>query len=124
MASLRTSLVDLALPRFDIESRFDLVDRLAALGMTTAFGSAADFSGITTDERLHISRVIHQADMTVDEAGTEAAAATIIVMGDITGPPGEQVELRVDHPFIVVLRDRPTAAAVFVARVEDPSATR
>ena len=124
VATLRTSLVDLALPRFDIESRFDLVDRLAALGMTTAFGSAADFGGITTDERLHISRVIHQADMTVDEAGTEAAAATIIVMGDITGPPGEQVELRVDHPFIVVLRDRPTGAAVFVARVEDPSATR
>ena len=123
VASLRHPTVDLAMPRFDIESRFDLVSLLAALGMPTAFSSEADFSGITTDEALFISRVIHQANITVDEAGTEAAAATVVGM-DTTAMPGELVELKVDHPFIVVLRDHPTGAVVFMARVEDPSAVR
>ena len=119
VASLGDATVDLSMPRFDIESRFDLGSLLAALGMPAAFSSAADFSGITTDEALSISKVIHQANITVDEAGTEAAAATIIGM-DTTGVPGELVELKVDHPFIVVLRDRTTGAVVFMARVENP----
>ena len=123
VASLGDATVDLSMPRFDIESRFDLGSLLAALGMPAAFSSAADFSGITTDEALSISKVIHQANITVDEAGTEAAAATIIGM-DTTGVPGELVELKVDHPFIVVLRDRTTGAVVFMARVENPSAVR
>lgn len=123
VASQGSPLVELWLPKFDIESRFDLGSLLEALGMPTAFGSGADFSGITTDEALFISKVIHQANITVDEAGTEAAAATIIGM-DTSGGPGELVQLKVDRPFIVVLRDKPTGAVVFTARVEDPSATR
>jgi serpin B len=122
-SSLSARRVDLTMPKFDIESRFDLGQTLAALGMPTAFGRMADFSGITSEVELHISTVIHVANMTVDEAGTEAAAATVIAIGDTAGP-AEPVELRVDHPFIVVIRDTVTGAAVFVVRVEDPSATR
>jgi serpin B len=124
VGSLETPQVDLWLPSFDIESRADLGELLAALGMPAAFDpSRADFGGITTQEQLFISAVIHQANMTVDEAGTEAAAATVVGM-DTTSAPIDRVELRVDHPFLVVLRDRTTGAVVFLARVADPAATR
>jgi len=124
VGSLDTPHVDLWMPSFDIESRANLGELLAALGMPAAFDpSRADFGGITTQEQLFISAVIHQANMTVDEAGTEAAAATVVGM-DTTSAPIDQVELRVDRPFLVVLRDRTTGAVVFLARVADPAATR
>ncbi len=124
VGSLDTPLVDLWMPSFDIESRADLSELLAALGMPAAFDpNRADFGGITTQEQLFISTVIHQANMTVDEAGTEAAAATVVGM-DTTSAPIDRVELRVDRPFLVVLRDRTTGAVVFLARVANPAATR
>jgi serpin B len=121
--ALTTTRVDLKLPRFDIESRADLGELLAALGMPTAFSGDADFSGITTAEALQIASVIHQANITVDEKGTEAAAATVVGF-DTSGGGPEPVTLRVDRPFLVVLRDVPTGAIVFLARVADPSMTR
>jgi serpin B len=120
--SLETGRVDLTLPKFDFESVFELSDVLAALGMPTAFSGAADFSGITRAERLRIATVIHQANITVDEAGTEAAAATII--GFDTSGGGKPPTLRVDRPFLFAIRDVPTGAVVFLGRVSDPSATR
>jgi serpin B len=117
--SLEGARVDLALPKFDFESEFELSDVLAALGMPTAFGGAADFSGITTAEALAISKVIHQANITVDEAGTEAAAATVIALGDMAGPT-EPVTLQVDRPFLFAIRDVTTGAVVFIGRVADP----
>jgi serpin B len=121
--SLEAGRVDLTLPKSDFESVFELSDILAALGMPTAFSGAADFSGITTAEALAIRKVIHQANSTVDEAGTEAAAATVIALGDISGPD-EPPTLRVDRPFLFAIRDVPTGAVVFLGRVSDPSATR
>jgi serpin B len=91
--------------------------------MPTAFSGAADFSGITTAEALRIASVIHQANMTVDEKGTEAAAATVVGF-DTSGGGPEPIRLRVDRPFLVVLRDAPTGAIVFLGRVADPSKTR
>jgi serpin B len=123
VASLEGREVDLRLPRFDVESRADLAELLGALGMPTAFSDGADFSGITTAEALRIASVVHQANMTVDEKGTEAAAATVVGF-DTTGGRPEPVELRVDRPFLVLLRDVPTGAVVFVGRVADPSETR
>ena len=108
------------MPRFDIESSLELADALAALGMPTAFDGAADFSGITTAEALQIAKVVHQANMTVDEKGTEAAAATVVIMR----LSAARVEVRIDRPFLVVLRDVPTGAIVFLGRVADPSETR
>jgi serpin B len=121
--ALAETQVDLALPKFSIETKAELGAILAALGMPTAFADAADFGGITTAERLAIAEVIHQANIDVDEKGTEAAAATAVVMR-ATGMPAEPVTVRVDRPFVFALRDVPTGAILFLGRVGDPSITR
>ena len=116
--------VDLALPRFSTETEANLADLLKAMGMPLAFDpTAADFSGITTEDRLYIARVIHQANIDVDEKGTEAAAATAVVM-DVGGPgePFEPFVIRVDRPFLFVLTDVPSGAILFLGQVADPSA--
>jgi serpin B len=120
--SLEGGRVNLTLPKFDFESVYELSDLLAALGMPTAFSGTADFSGITTAEALKISKVIHQANITIDEAGTEAAAATVI--GFDTSGGVEPPTLRVDRPFLFAIRDVPTGAIVFMGRVTDPSESR
>ncbi|HEU4671583.1 MAG TPA: serpin family protein [Candidatus Limnocylindrales bacterium] len=117
--------VRLSLPRFGIDTRATLQDLLASLGMrraTDPFG--ADFSGITTEAPLYIAKVIHQANIDVDEKGTEAAAATAVGMdvGGCTRPaPKRVVPLRVDRPFLFLVRDVRTGAIVFMGRVLDPS---
>jgi serpin B len=120
---LEGAQVNLVLPKFSIETKAELGALLAALGMPTAFTDDADFSGITTAERLAISEVIHQANIDVDEKGTEAAAATAVVMR-ATSMPVEPVTVRVDRPFLFALRDVPTGAVLFLGRVGDPSITR
>jgi serpin B len=115
--------VELAMPRFSTESRLELGDVLAALGMPTAFTDRADFSGMTTEERLAIAAVIHQANIDVDEAGTEAAAATVVAMAG-SAAPTEIVTLTIDRPFLFALRDTVTGAVVFLGRIADPSAGR
>ncbi len=88
--------------------------------MPSAFDpDRADFSGITTEEALFISDVVHQANIDVDEKGTTAAAATAVVMRATAIP--QHVALLVDRPFIFALRDRPTGAVLFLGRVTDPS---
>lgn len=123
-SALGQANVRLAFPRFGIESKLELGDLLGALGMPSAFDpDAADFSGITAADRLYISAVIHQANIDVDEKGTEAAAATAVVLR-ATGMPAETVELNVDRPFLFALRDAETGAVVFLGRVADPSIGR
>jgi serine protease inhibitor len=121
--ALSDTEVALALPKFGIETKTDLASTLAALGMPSAFDDRADFSGITTAEQLEISDVIHQANIDVDEKGTEAAAATAVVMR-ATAMPAEPVTLRVDRPFLFALRDVPTGSILFLGRVGDPSIAR
>lgn len=112
--------VELSMPRFEFESEFGLSEALAALGMETAFSSDADFSGMTGDRDLFISEVVHKAFVSVDEAGTEAAAATAVVMKmSAMGP--QPVRVALDHPFIFIIRDMETEAVLFVGRVTDPS---
>jgi serpin B len=120
-AGLSTRGVVLGLPRFGAESQLDLGAVLATLGMPTAFSDAADFSGITTQERLLIDAVIHQANIDVDEKGTEAAAATAVVMR-AAGLPNDTVTLTVDRPFLFALRDVDTGAVVFLGRIANPPA--
>jgi len=113
--------VALTLPRFEVESDFSLADALAAMGMADAFSSGADFSGMTGGRDLFISEVVHKAFVSVDEAGTEAAAATAVVMKRLALPE-EPVEVSVDRPFIFLIRDVQTGAILFVGRIVDPSA--
>jgi serpin B len=115
----------LFMPRFGIDTKGDLVPALEALGIRAAVDSAqANFNGITPGGRLFIAAVIHEANIDVDEKGTEAAAATAIVMdtGGCTGPgPARTVTLRLDRPFLYFVRDLETGAIVFMGRVMDPS---
>jgi serpin B len=112
--------VILALPKFGTESKLELGPVLAALGMPTAFTDAADFSGITKEQALQISAVIHQANIDVDENGTAAAAATAVVMR-ATAMPAEPVTLTVDRPFLFALRDVESGAVLFQGRIADPT---
>lgn len=115
--------VELAFPRFKVETNVKLADVLAPLGMPTAFDLlAADFSGITVEEPLFIGEVFHQANIDVDEEGTEAAAATAIGM-PVGSMPEEPVAMTIDRPFLFVLRDIPTGAILFLGRVTDPNTT-
>jgi serpin B len=120
-AALEPRPVDLWLPKFGIETKTDLATVLAAMGMPDAFNpDLADFSGMTAQERLYISAVIHQANIDVDEKGTTAAAATAVVMR-ATGAPREPVVLRVDRPFLFALRDIDTGTVLFLGRVVEPA---
>jgi serpin B len=122
-ADLEPRTVDLSLPKFGFETRAELSDLLAIMGMPSAFDAErADFSAITAELDLVISKVIHQANIDVDEKGTEAAAATAVVM-DTTGGPVDVVTVRVDRPFLFAIRDRETGAVVFLGQVTDPRAT-
>ena len=114
--------VHLTMPKFTYESEFRLKDALVELGMPDAFENWADFSGITeissVDERLKISDVFHKAFVSVDEAGTEAAAATAVVII----PPALPLEVRLDRPFLFIIRDIETGAILFLGRVVNPVA--
>jgi len=118
--------VAVTMPRFGIETRADLADALAAMGMPLAFDvETADFTGISSiasETGLYIKKVIHEANIDVDEKGTEAAAATAVVMATGGGPGSRQIVFKVDRPFMFVLRDVPTGAVLFMGRVVDPSA--
>jgi serpin B len=118
---LESREVALTMPGFEFESEFSLRDTLAAMGMPIAFTGAADFSGMTGGRDLQIAEVIHKAFVSVDEAGTEAAAATAVVM-ELTAMPEEPVEVTVDHPFIFLIRDIETGTILFIGRVVNPGA--
>ncbi|MFW0859120.1 MAG: serpin family protein [Dehalococcoidia bacterium] len=114
--------VALAMPRFEFESSFSLKEALKMMGMPLAFSANdADFSGITGTRDLFIADVVHKAFVSVDEAGTEAAAATAVVVGIVAMPP-EPVEVTVDRPFVFLIRDIETGTILFVGRVANPGA--
>ena len=108
--------VALTMPKFEFESDFSLAKTLAAMGMPVAFSEAADFSGMTGPRDLAIAEILHKAFVSVDEAGTEAAAATAVVMKE-TAIPEPPVEVTVDRPFVFLIRDIETGAILFVGRV-------
>lgn len=112
--------VTLSMPKFDFESSFDLGETLATMGMPDAFSELADFSGMTGSPELFISAVVHKAFVSVDESGTEAAAATGVGMAE-SAPEGH-VELTVDRPFVFLIRDSRTGAVLFAGRVINPVA--
>jgi len=115
--------VDLTLPRFKFTSQFGLKDPLSQLGMVEAFDPGkADFSGMTTSEKLFISAVLHKAFVAVDEKGTEAAAATAVAISATAMPQEPQIVFRADRPFLFLIRHRPTGAVLFLGRLANPGA--
>lgn len=115
--------LEVTMPRWDFRSQVSLEAVLDTLGMKSAFDPAtADFSGMTSEERLHVSHVLHQAMVAVDEEGTEAAAATAVIMG-VTGARLEPaVSVVADRPFLFVIHDVETSTPLFIGRVTDPRA--
>lgn len=118
-AAMHEGVVDLALPRFHVTSKHDLVDALGALGLAAPFGPGADFSGISSEE-LWIADALQRATITVDEWGTEAAAVTGLGF-DSSGPPPPDAVIAADRPFAFAIRHVPTGAPLFVGVVADPS---
>lgn len=119
VASLQDREVSLTFPKFEFRTQVGLAQTLSDLGMPTAFTDGADFSGMNGTGGLVIQDVIHEAFVKVNEAGTEAAAATAVVVGTTSAP--EYVEMNVDRPFLFFIRDDATGAVVFVGRVMDPT---
>jgi serpin B len=127
--ALKSGEVSVSLPRFELGgTSVDLAKELAALGMPLAFDKHhADFTGIaptpTPEERLYISSVFHSAYVKVDEKGTEAAAATAVVMATAGGAPTPpSTSFVADHPFLFFIIDKPTGVVLFMGRVIDPTA--
>jgi serpin B len=111
----------LRMPKWQYDGQsIALKELLTALGMGVAFNAGADFSRLSA-ETTSIADVYHQAFIAVDENGTEAAAATAVVLGGRGAPPPMDFELTVDRPFIYLIRDRATDTIVFMGRVTDPS---
>jgi serpin B len=125
LASMRpVPTLDLRMPRWRFRRASQLNDILARLGMPSAFDpTLADFSAMTTDEKLYVSAVLHQAFIAVDEKGTEAAAATAVVMQAGSAPTIPPVVLNADHAFMFVINDIETATPLFIGRVDDPAAS-
>jgi len=115
--------IELYLPKFKIETEYELQEYLKTLGMANAFTNAADFSGITDHpDGLKFDVVIHKTFLEVNETGTEAAAATMMGMR-ATGPPpppDQPIEFRVDHPFIFMIYDSTTKSVLFMGRIMNP----
>jgi len=114
-------LLSLSMPKWTSRSDLGLGAALSELGMPTAFDATkADFSGMTTQEQLYISAVLHQGYIAVDEEGTEAAAATAVVMSTTSVPV--TVPFVVDRPFLYVVHDVEHGTPLFLGRVADPTA--
>ena len=112
--------VDLSMPKFDFESMVSANDALKALGMEQAFDvDKADFSGMTTADELMITDVLHKTTITVDEEGTEATAATAVIVGIRSMPP-EPISVVVDRPFYFMITHKPTNTILFLGKVVQP----
>ncbi len=129
-ARMQQAEVDLRLPKFKFEPpTIPLADELKALGMKTAFdvpSGSANFDRMAPrkpEDYLAISEVFHKTFIAVDEKGTEAAAATAVVMMAMTAMPGEKpkpIEVKVDRPFLYAIQHVPSGACLFIGRVSDP----
>ena len=122
MNALAWRQVTVFFPKFTMTCEFKLGSALADMGMPIAFTGEADFSGMTGEKDLFISEVVHKAFVDVSEEGTEAAAATGVIM-ELTSvvEPTLPAVFRADHPFIFMIRDNHSGSILFIGRVVDPS---
>lgn len=120
ISDLKSQKVILTMPKFEFTLELKLRQILAQMGMPIAFSGEADFSGMTEEEELWIDEVIHKAFVAVDENGTEAAAATAVMMvGAAPGQP-QPIEFTMNRPFIFLIRDIETNTILFIGRVLNP----
>ncbi|MCX6695293.1 MAG: serpin family protein [Candidatus Altiarchaeota archaeon] len=116
---LHSGQVNVYIPKFRLETQYSLPQKLSALGMRSAFDpGAADFSGMDGSRNLYVSDVIHKAYVDVNEEGTEAAAATAVIVALTSVRP--QTVFNADHPFVFVIQDRKSGNILFMGRLENP----
>jgi serpin B len=120
LADIHKQEVVVFVPKFKMTSQFSLADVLKSMGMKDAFSPDADFSGINGKRDLFISAVIHKAYVEVNEEGTEAAAATGVVMRLTSIGPAPIPVFRADHPFLFLIRDNLSGSILFIGRVANP----
>ncbi|KAM4633472.1 alpha-1-antitrypsin homolog [Polymixia lowei] len=116
--SLFRSSVDLFLPKFSISAEASLDDTLKEMGIASAFGDMADFSGVSEEVKLKVSKVSHKAVLSVDETGTEAAASTTIEIMPMSLPDS----MKLDRPFLVFILEHSTKSVLFMGKISDPTA--
>lgn len=120
VSEMRTQRAEIFLPRFKVDAGVSLKPALMALGMRTPFDDNSDFSGMDGTRDLYISQVFHKAWCQVNEEGTEAAAATGVVVATRAAPIAQPPVFRADHPFVFVIRDTKSGAFLFMGRLADP----
>ena len=120
LSAQRSTEVRLSLPKISLDVRSPLTELLDGLGVRLLFTDDADLTGLSPDERLYVSSVVHQAVLRLDEQGLEGAAATAVVMALASLMSGGPVEMRVDRPFLLLVRHPASGAVYFFARVVEP----
>jgi len=120
LAKLRREEVVVTFPKFKMTYSASLGDPLKAMGMADAFSGAADFSGMSTQERFFLQAALHKAFVDVNERGTEAAAATAIMVGATGAPPRPKPIFTADHPFFFLIRDTRSGSILFMGRLMSP----
>jgi serpin B len=117
----KSATVNVALPRSKTTASFKLGQTLQLMGMRSAFSDDADFSGMTGKPMLKIAEVVHKAFCEINEEGTEAAAATGVVMKELAAPRVDPpIEFKADHPYLYLIRDAQTGSLLFLGRMTDP----
>nr|XP_512165.4 serpin B4 [Pan troglodytes] len=115
LQNMRQTHVDLHLPRFKMEESYDLKDTLRTMGMVNIFNGDADLSGMTGSRGLSVSKVLHKAFVEVTEEGAEAAAATAVVVVELSSPSTNE-EFHCNHPFLFFIRQNKTNSILFYGR--------
>ena len=119
---LEQELKIVSIPKFELETKYDLIPPLFKLGLNDAFdANKADFSGITTSEQLFITSALHKAYVDVNEEGTEAAAVTAIEVGVTSIDPNPPPTFVADHPFVFVIQNNETGHILFIGKMNNPS---
>jgi serpin B len=122
IGNLANKKIALTMPKYEFSSDFSLKKTLGAMGMPVAFTGNADLSGMDGKHDLFISDVIHKAFVSVDESGTEAAAATAVIIAATSAPAQEKIiNVTIDRPFIFLIRDIQTGAILFLGQVMNPA---
>jgi len=118
--SLVKQQVKVSFPKFTLNTEYSLPGTLAAMGMPTAFTDAADLSGMDGTRDLFISGVVHKAFVDVNEEGTEAAAATGVIMNPTSARPDTTPMFRADHPFVFLITEKESGTILFIGTVANP----
>ncbi|XP_061560431.1 alpha-1-antitrypsin homolog [Phycodurus eques] len=116
--SIYKQSVDVFLPKFSISAKAALDSTLKEMGISAAFGDTADFSGISDDVALKLSKASHEAVLSIDEIGTEAVAVTVVEVMPMSMP----MQLRLDRPFLVFILEDSTCSIIFMGKISNPTA--